>query len=311
LAVSDPLVSVVLPTYNRQQSVGKAIQSVLQQTYATLELLVVDDASTDGTEQLVRQFSDARISYLRHENNRGGSAARNTGLDAAQGRLIAFQDSDDEWLPHKLDRQVALLRESAETTGAVYCPYRRSLPDGSSETHPVDPASAPRGEIHRALLRANFIGTPTIVARRSCYESVGGFDEELPRFQDWDWMIRVSRDWQVGFVEEPLVRAGFAGDNISGGHTAALVAAERRLVEKHADYLRQAGNDVWAYRLWHLAHVSIMHGAAVDGRKALRRALRAQFRWPWVGTGVLSLAPPLYRAVYRWTRERSAVHQRR
>ncbi len=123
-------------------------------------------------------------------------------------------------------------------------------------------------------------------------------------------MIRVSRDWQVGFVEEPLVRAGFAGDNISGGHTAALVAAERRLVEKHSECLRQAGNDVLAYRLWHLAHVSIMQGAAADGRKALRRALQAQFRWPWVGMGLLSLAPPLYRAVYRWTRGRSVAHQR-
>lgn len=310
MAASDPLVSVVLPTYNRRQSVGKAIQSVLQQTYATLELIVVDDGSTDGTEQLVRQLSDTRISYLRHENNRGGSAARNTGLAAARGQLIAFQDSDDEWLPHKLERQVALLREAGETTGVVYCTYRRSFPDGSSESHPADPASAPRGEIHRALLWANFIGTPTIVARRSCYESVGGFDEALPRFQDWDWMIRVSRDWQVGFVEEPLVHAGFAGDNISDGHTAGLVAAERRLVEKHAESLRQAGNDVWAYRLWHLGHVSIMQGAAADGRRELRRALRVQFRWDWVGMGVLSLAPPLYRAAYRWTRGRSVAHQR-
>jgi glycosyltransferase involved in cell wall biosynthesis len=304
------LVSVVLPTYNRLQSVGKAIQSVLQQTYASLELLVVDDASTDGTEQLVRQLGDARISYLRHENNRGGSAARNTGVAASRGSLIAFQDSDDEWLPHKLERQVESLRQAGEMTGVVYCPYRRNFPDGSSEIHPVDPASAPRGEIHRALLRSNFVGTPTIVARRSCCESVGGFDETLERFQDWDWMIRASRDWHVAFVEEPLVLAGFADDNISGGHDEALVAAERRLVEKHAESLLQAGNEVLAYRLWHLAHVSIMQGAARDGRKALRRALRTQFRWSWAGLGVLSLAPPLYRAAYRWTRTRSIAHQR-
>jgi len=291
------------------QSVGKAIQSVLQQTYASLELLVVDDASTDGTEQLVRRLSDTRISYLRHEDNRGGSAARNTGLAAARGTLIAFQDSDDQWLPHKLERQVAALTGAGETTGAVYCPYRRVFPDGGSATHPSDPASAPRGEIHRALLRANFIGTPTILARRACCESVGGFDEALERFQDWDWMIRVSRDWQVGFVEEPLVVAGFAGDNITGGHTAALVAAERRLIEKHAEFLRQAGNDVLAHRWWHLAHVSIMQGSTGDGRRALRRALRTRFRWPWVALGFLSLVPPLYRATYRWTRGRSVPHQ--
>jgi len=304
------LVSVVLPTYNRRQSLGRAIQSVLQQTYARLELLVVDDGSTDGTEQLVHGLGDARISYLRHENNRGGSAARNTGLGAARGELIAFQDSDDEWLAHKLERQVAFLVSAGERTGAVYCPYRRDLLDGSSETHPRDPGSAPRGDIHRALLHANFIGTPTIVARRPCYESVGGFDEALRRFQDWDWMIRVSRDWEVGLVEEPMVLAGFSGDNISGGHTADLVDAERRLVEKHTECLRHAGSDVLAYRLWHLAHVSIMQGAAADGRRALRRALREQFRWPWVGLGVLALAPPLYRAAYRWTRGGRLAHQR-
>jgi len=303
------LVSVVLPTYNRRQSVGKAIQSVLQQTYTRLELLVVDDASTDGTEQLVQRIDDARISYLRHQNNRGGSAARNTGLDAARGSLVAFQDSDDEWLPHKLQRQIEMLGQAGETTGAVYCPYRRSFPDGTVQTHPADPTTAPRGEIHRALLHANFIGTPTILARRACVDSVGGFDEELQRFQDWDWMIRVSRNWQVGIVEEPLVLAGFVGDNISAGHDAALVAAERRLVDKHEACLRRAGPDVLAYRLWHLAHVSIMQGATSEGRAALRRALGLQFRWPWVGTGLLALVPPLYRAAYRWTRRRSGTRQ--
>ena len=302
MAASDPLVSVVLPTFNRERSVGKAIESVLRQTYTRLEVLVVDDASTDGTPELVRGLGDARIVYLRQDDNRGGSAARNRGLSAARGELIAFQDSDDEWLPHKLERQVGLLTRSTESTGVIYCPYRRIYADGRTETHPADPAAAPRGEIHHELLRGNFVGTPTILARRSCCDSVGGFDEALPRFQDWDWMIRVSRHWQVGFVEEPLVLAGHESDNITDGHSAALVTAERRLVEKHLDALRGAGADVLAHRLWHLAHVSIMQGSAAEGRKALRRALRTRFRLPWVGLGLLSLVPPLYRAAYRWTR---------
>ena len=299
------MVSVVLPTYNRERSVGKAIESVLRQSYTTLELLVVDDASTDDTARLVRRFEDARISYLRHENNRGGSAARNTGLAAARGELIAFQDSDDEWLPHKLERQINQLTRAKQSTGVVYCPYRRVYPDGRIETQPIDPTAAPRGDVHRELLHRNFIGTPTILARRACWESVGGFDEALPRFQDWDWMIRVSRDWQVDVVEEPLVLAGYAADNITDGHSAALVAAERHLVEKHIDHLRSAGEDVLAYRLWHLAHISIMQGSAAEGRETFRRALRTRFRWSWAGMGLLAAIPPLYRAAYRLTRGRA------
>jgi glycosyltransferase involved in cell wall biosynthesis len=309
LAASDPLVSVVLPTFNRERTVGKAIESVLRQTYTRLELLVIDDASTDGTPELVRRLDDPRISYLRQENNSGGSAARNAGLAAASGELVAFQDSDDEWLAHKLERQVDLLTRSPDSTGVIYCPYRRIYPDGRSEIHPADPSAAPRGEIHRRLLRGNFIGTPTILARRTCVDSVGGFDEALPRFQDWDWMIRVSKDWQVGVVEEPLVLAGYENDNVTDGHSTALVAAERRLVEKHIDTLREAGADVLAHRLWHLAHVSIMQGSVAEGRRALRRALRTRFRMSWVGAGMLSLVPPLYRATYRWTRGR-AGHRR-
>jgi len=296
------LVSVVLPTYNRERSLGEAIDSVLQQTYAALELLVVDDASTDGTEALVLGFGDARISYLRHENNRGGSAARNTGMAQARGEFIAFQDSDDTWLPHKLETQVAALAAAGAETGAVYCPYWREYPDGRRETHPADPSAAPRGEIQRALLHANFIGTPTILARRSCCEAVGGFDEALPRFQDWDWMIRVAGQWRVEVVDEPLVRAGFAGDNVTDGHSESLVAAERRILDKHYETLRAAGDDILAHRLWHLAHVSIMQGATADGRGLLRRALAMRFRPAWAAMGLLSLAPPLYRAAYRRVR---------
>lgn len=309
MAASDPLVSVVLPTYNREATVGAAIESVLRQTYRELELIVVDDGSSDSTEQFVRGLGDARISYLRHANNRGGSAARNTGLAAARGTLLAFQDSDDSWLPHKLERQVGFLAEADEATAAVYCPYRRRYPDGRVESHPADPARAPRGAILRDLLRANMIGTPTVVARRSCYETVGGFDEALPRFQDWDWMIRVAQSYSVGLIEEPLVEAGFAGDNISGGHTAELVAAERHLLDKHADLLREAGNDLWAYRLWHLAHVMVMQGAVDEGRRTFRRALDADYRPSWACMSLLARVPSLYRAAYRLTRGRSSPAQ--
>ncbi len=304
MAASDPLVSVILPTYNRERTLRKAIDSVLKQTYSSLELLVIDDASTDATERLVHRINDPRISYRRHENNRGGSAARNSGLAVARGDYLAFQDSDDEWLPHKLETQIDLLSRAPETVGAVYSTRWCVGPDGSRTTQPDEPSTAPRGEIHRALLRRNFIDTPTLVVRRVCWERCGGFDETLPRFQDWEWMIRISKEWRVGYIEEPLVISGSSPDGITDGHSAALVEAERKLLIKHLDKFAAAGADLLAYRWWHLAHVSFMHGSMRSGRTALRRALATRFHLPWIGSGLLSLIPPLYRATYRWYKNR-------
>jgi len=96
-------VSVIIPTYNRAHLVGRAIRSVLNQTYQDFEIIVVDDCSTDNTEEIVKGFNDHRIRYMRHDRNRGGSAARNTGIKASQGKYIAFLDSDDEWLLKKAE----------------------------------------------------------------------------------------------------------------------------------------------------------------------------------------------------------------
>jgi glycosyltransferase involved in cell wall biosynthesis len=112
---SSIAVSVVIPTYNRASLLGRAIKSVLEQTYQDFEIIVVDDASTDNTEEVVRNLRDRRIRYLRHEKNRGGSAARNTGIRAAWGQYIAFQDSDDEWLPEKLKKQMEVLAAATIT----------------------------------------------------------------------------------------------------------------------------------------------------------------------------------------------------
>jgi len=98
-----PRISVIIPSYNRANTIGRAIQSALSQSYQDFEIIVIDDGSTDHTEEVIRSFQDSRIRYIRHNRNRGGSAARNTGIHAARGEYIAFLDSDDEWLPQKLE----------------------------------------------------------------------------------------------------------------------------------------------------------------------------------------------------------------
>src|SRR6056297_1399486 len=116
-----PTVSVIVPTYNRADSLPRTIDSVLAQTHDDLELVVVDDASTDDTETVVERYEDDRVTYLEHATNRGGSAARNTGIRASDGDYVAFLDSDDEWHPEKLERQVRELESRSEEWVAAYC----------------------------------------------------------------------------------------------------------------------------------------------------------------------------------------------
>jgi len=117
---NKPAVSIIIQTYNRRQSIGRSIKSVLNQTYRDFELIIVDDGSTDNTKELVADFNDERIKYVRHEENKGEAAARNTGIKAARYDYIVYQDSDDKWLPEKLARQIELLENASPEVGVIY-----------------------------------------------------------------------------------------------------------------------------------------------------------------------------------------------
>lgn len=116
-----PRVSVVIPTYNRADIITRAVDSVLAQTVDDIEVLIIDDGSTDGTRALIEDIDDSRVRYLAHDTNRGVSAARNTGVEAGRGEYVAFLDSDDEWLPRKLERQLSALDGREEGWIGVYC----------------------------------------------------------------------------------------------------------------------------------------------------------------------------------------------
>jgi glycosyltransferase involved in cell wall biosynthesis len=198
-----PLVSVVIPTYNRAELLPQAIHSVLGQTYENLECIVVDDASTDNTAQVVRQFADDRLIYLRHETNRRASAARNTGIAHAQGDLIAFLDDDDEWLPAKLEKQVPLIQSLSPDFGLVYCwmDYHDAAGTLVIEHHPSF-----RGYVFpRVLGKQRIGGCPTLLARREVVEQLGGFDEAMTYGDDVEFTWRVCRDYKVDVVPEVLV----------------------------------------------------------------------------------------------------------
>ncbi len=199
-----PTVSVVIPTYNRTHAVGRAIRSVLNQTYQNFEIIVIDDGSTDTTPEVVAGFHDPRLRYVRYAENRGGGPARNAGIEVARGKYIAFLDSDDEWLPAKLEKQVELLQRAEPFVGVVYTAF--AIVDENGQ---ITAGSVPehRGWILDELYGANVVrgGGSSAVVKRECFLHVRPFDPAMPSCQDWDLWIRLAKYYEFDFVPKVLV----------------------------------------------------------------------------------------------------------
>lgn len=197
-----PAVSVVIPAYNSAAFLRQAIDSVLDQTYSDLEIIVIDDGSSDDTEAVARSFGD-RVSCFRQQN-RGVSAARNHGIKLARGQYLAFLDADDLWAPQKLAEQIPLFDQDAEI-GLVYSDWGVVSEDGESQAsfHSSRPAAS--GYVFDELVRTGFILTSGTVVRRSCLADVGYFDETLSIAQDYDLWLRICYRWKVAVVNKALV----------------------------------------------------------------------------------------------------------
>lgn len=281
---ADPAVSVVLPTYNRADRLPRSIRCVLNQTYTDFELIVVDDASTDDTEAVVAGFDDPRIEYVEHGRNRGASAARNTGIDRARGGVVAFQDSDDEWLSEKLRRQMEVFRDAPADVGVVYTGMWRTV-DGERRYLRYPGVERKRGDVRDALLRYNFVSTQMAAVRRECFEEVGRFDESLPALVDWELWLRVSRRFRFEFVDEPLVEAAVQSDSIST-NVEDLVEARARIVNKHRESFDRRS---LANHLFHVGNGSMKTGDTTRGRRYLRRAARTDPRPRHLSAWLVSL----------------------
>ncbi len=266
------IVSVILPTYNRAHLIARAIRSVLDQTYHDFELIVVDDASMDNTKEVIMGFNDPRIRYIRHELNRGGSAARNTGINAAHGEYIAFQDSDDEWLPEKLEKQMRIFEKASTQVGVVYTGFYL-IKDDSRMYMPGQNIKIKKGNLHEELLNGNFVAADAVVIRKECFEKVGVFDESLPRLQDWELFIRISKYYIFDCIDEPLLNAFYSQDSISANQDA-FFKASKLIIEKHIRTFKRNKYSLasWQYSIgFHLCQA----GSKREGRMYLLRALRS------------------------------------
>jgi len=231
-----PLVSIILPTYNRAQTIGRSVKSVLTQTYSDFELIIVDDGSTDSTSEVVKSFRDSRIHYMQTDRNGGAALARNLGLRASRGEFIAFQDSDDEWFPDKLKRQVDILSSAPPTVAFVYSDMIRVLLSGE-ETYFKSP-TVRRGELldTKGLeYQVHGIGLVTVMLRRACLDEVGYFDEGFPRFIDLDLFIRLAKAFAAQYIREPLAYY-YEGEGIQTNNNA-YIRARLLLLKKYRCHL--------------------------------------------------------------------------
>jgi glycosyltransferase involved in cell wall biosynthesis len=198
-----PRVSVIIPTYNRADLIGEAIESVVNQTYDDFEIIIVDDGSADSTKEVVGRFSGP-IKYL-YQENRGRSCARNKGFEVSSGDYICFLDSDDVLNPRMLEIQVSLL-DSNTDLGFVYSDYQFINRAGEILPKPEVFRAHPlrRGRIFRFLIYFDFIFPSTVLARRDCINKAGLFDPSLDAAEDLDWLLRMTSLYETDYVPEQL-----------------------------------------------------------------------------------------------------------
>jgi glycosyltransferase involved in cell wall biosynthesis len=209
-----PIVSVIIPTYNRNGFLRSAIESVLNQTFQAFEVIVVDDASSEDVQGIVQGFHDRRIKCIRHETNKGEAGARNTGLIHAQAEYIAFLDDDDVWFPEKLKSQLDVLEKSTLKVGGIYSGY--IVKDCADPRKSYTKIPAKRGDIYKDLLIQNSIGPPsTVVVRRKCIETAGPFDENIFYGVDHDFYLRIAKDFHFECIAEPLARYSIHENRLS------------------------------------------------------------------------------------------------
>jgi glycosyltransferase involved in cell wall biosynthesis len=262
-----PLVSVVVPTYNRAHLLRRAIKSVLAQTFSDFELIIVDDGSTDETNEAVEEFDDPRIRFIRQPVRGGANRARNRGIEASRGEWVAFLDSDDEWLPRRLEAQVKRLQQDDPMGATVgYCLIVKHN-DLTQETRPSR-KSVHEGDVFDDLLLDRMPkATSAYMVKRSALLEVDGFDETMPSRQDIDLWLRLAQAGNrfAAVSERLVVIHSNHGPRISRDSTAKLRGA--RLFNRKWDHVMRRRFDATTY--WR---------RKLDRSRKMRRALRRSIR---------------------------------
>ncbi len=275
-AQRQPLVSVIIPAYNSERYIAETLESVFAQTYRNLEVIVVDDGSTDGTRELI-QTGFPKVRYFWKPNG-GAPSGRNLGIRNARGDLIAFVDSDDLWLPKKLEAQVRLFTDDPTLVWSYTdCYDFVGQPDhiagrSSRLARPFE------GDILPALFLGNFISSPTVVLRREVFDTAGLWDAGVAPVEDWDLWLRVAAQFSIKYLDEPLaLHRRHSDSTIANIHPQEFLdihlAVLRQVLERHPDRLRSLWRPAIANVYFKIGLGFLKRGMNNTGRLCLVRAV--------------------------------------
>ena len=261
-------VSVIIPTFNREKFITKAIDSVMAQTYQDFEIIVLDDGSTDNTRELLGRYND-RVKYF-YQENRGIASARNEAIKRSSGDYIAFLDSDDYWIREKLEKQIQVFNQHQEYGMVASCCSSIRL-DGSFREKNRPGKS---GWVLEDLFRKNFIRTSSAMIKRECLDQVGLFDESFRECEEYDLWLRIAARYPIGFINESLA---VYVDNAEGISTDSLAGRLFRLKVLEKEYLKEkipAGmyNKRIADTCHYIGRHYIKRGDLDSGRRYLKKA---------------------------------------
>jgi glycosyltransferase involved in cell wall biosynthesis len=232
-----PNVSIVIPTFNREETIQRALDSVFQQTYDDFEAIVVDDCSTDDTLEVIKKYQDSRLQFYRFEENRGANAARNKGISLARGKYISFLDSDDKLHPEHIEQAVSTLESNSHDVAGVFTSYA-VVEDGKTKNIKKPTKSTINLE---DILSSNIIGGFSCTTfRKMIFQDIGYLDEELPSNQDWDFYIRVLSDYKMVGLSSVLLTIHTDTERISGDIDRRL-EGKNKMINKHGEKLTNEG----------------------------------------------------------------------
>lgn len=316
----NPAVTVVIPTYNRAHFLKHTISSVLAQTFSDFELIIVDDGSTDNTADIVKQFSDPRIRFIPLGKNCGGNYARNQGIKSAHSELIAFLDSDDEWLPNKLELQINCLQNNnSHNANIIYCAYFQYY---ESTKRKIIITGSYEGNVFHHLLQGWCPALSTFIIRRSSLLEIGGFDENLPSFQDYDLFLRLAKNNSIfAVISEPLVtKIVHESQQVSRTWISKLKGFQMFRERWRADMINQLG--FWGYRRWVANHLSFVKLSELqksveneDRLKAIQNLLAMSQFLPWSvkemfkGFIFISFGNNVYASLSKFKNARSDINE--
>jgi len=296
-----PLVSVVIPSKNRQDLLVSALESVFNQTYPSIEIIVVDDGSDTSLGPLLQKVFGNNFQCLRNEVSFGAAAARNRGAMAAHGEFIAFLDDDDLWLPDKLDRQVDAFKKKSHDVGVVYCGFNFLLGElvvPHQNTYYATP------DLRIAALTECPVGSPTPLIKKKFFDMVGGFDVEFPSCQDWDLWIRLSKVCKFYAVTESLALYRVHGNQISTD-LSKKIEGRKRILDKHFEDM-QAHTDILSAHYSRIGSLCVLANEHDQARKFFCRALsQKNFDFAVYVHLILNM---LCKPLEKWLIQRFSVH---